>query len=184
MERPGQLSRYNVPGIESRWGRRFSTPVQTGPGSHPASYTMRTGSFPGVNRPGRGVDHPPLLAPRLKKEQICTSTPPLGFCALFQGDLYLYLYISILRRLLMYAFPCVRRDGVRETGGIALVLLNLGTRLRLVVSFTLLLFYPSKESPLVRVQRVAGWKSGPVTAIWTRGDLLDSFGSRITVSLS
>jgi len=36
------------PGIESRWGARFSTPVQTGPGSHPASCKMGTGSFPGV----------------------------------------------------------------------------------------------------------------------------------------
>jgi len=38
---------------------RFSAPVQTGPGTHPASYTMGTGSFPGVKRSGRGVDHPP-----------------------------------------------------------------------------------------------------------------------------
>ena len=37
------------PGIESRWGPRFSAPVQTGPGAHPASCTMGTGSFPGVN---------------------------------------------------------------------------------------------------------------------------------------
>jgi len=29
---------------------------------------MGTGSFPGVKRPGRGVDHPPHLASRLKKE--------------------------------------------------------------------------------------------------------------------
>jgi len=29
---------------------------------------MGTGSFPGVKWPGRGVDHPPHLAPRLKKE--------------------------------------------------------------------------------------------------------------------
>ena len=53
------------PGIESRWGARFSTPVQTGPGAHPASCTMGTGSFPGV-KCGRGVlltTHP-LLAPR------------------------------------------------------------------------------------------------------------------------
>jgi hypothetical protein len=35
------------PGIESRWGARFSAPVQTGPGAHPASCTMGTGSFPG-----------------------------------------------------------------------------------------------------------------------------------------
>ena len=42
---------------------RFSTPVQTGPGAHPASYTMGTGSFQGVKRPGRGVDHPPPSSP-------------------------------------------------------------------------------------------------------------------------
>jgi len=42
------------PGIESRWGARFSTPVPTGPGAHPASCTMGTGSFPGV-KSGRGV---------------------------------------------------------------------------------------------------------------------------------
>ena len=33
--------------IDSRWGRDFP-PVQTGPGAHPASCTMGTGSFPGV----------------------------------------------------------------------------------------------------------------------------------------
>jgi len=43
---------------------RFSAPVQTGPGAHPASCTMGTGSFPGV-KSGRGVTltpHP-LLVP-------------------------------------------------------------------------------------------------------------------------
>ena len=40
-------------------GAIFSAPVQTGRGDHPASYTMDTGSLPGVKRPGRGVDHPP-----------------------------------------------------------------------------------------------------------------------------
>jgi hypothetical protein len=56
----GIATRYglNGPGIESRWGARFSAPVQTGPGAHPASCTMGTGSLPGVKRPGRGVDHP------------------------------------------------------------------------------------------------------------------------------
>jgi len=36
------------PGIEFRWGQDF-LPVQTDPGAHQASYTMGTGSFPGVN---------------------------------------------------------------------------------------------------------------------------------------
>jgi len=38
-------------GIESRWGAGFPAPAQTGPGAHPASYTMGTGSFAGVKRP-------------------------------------------------------------------------------------------------------------------------------------
>ena len=45
------------PGIESLLGgARFSASVQTGRGAHSA--TMCTGSFPGVKRPGFGVDHP------------------------------------------------------------------------------------------------------------------------------
>ena len=49
-------------------GERYSAPIQTAPGAHPASYTTGTGSFPGVERLGRGVNHPPHLEPRLKKE--------------------------------------------------------------------------------------------------------------------
>jgi hypothetical protein len=46
---------------------RFSAPVQIGPGAHPASCTMGTGSFPGVES-GRGVTltPQPLLVPRSK----------------------------------------------------------------------------------------------------------------------
>ena len=58
-------------GIESRWDATFSAPVQTGPDTYPASYTMSTGYFPGgggVKRPERGVDHPPHLSQRLKEE--------------------------------------------------------------------------------------------------------------------
>jgi len=47
---------------------RFSVPVKTGPGAYPAPYTMGTGSLPGLKWPGRGIDHPHHLAPRLKKE--------------------------------------------------------------------------------------------------------------------
>jgi len=57
-----------VRGSNPSGGVTFSTPVQTGPGSHPTSYTMGTGSFPGVKRPGRDADHPPHLPPRLMEE--------------------------------------------------------------------------------------------------------------------
>jgi hypothetical protein len=46
-------------------GARFSAPVQTGPGAHPTSCTM--GLFPGVKRPGRGVDHPPPSSAEVKE---------------------------------------------------------------------------------------------------------------------
>jgi hypothetical protein len=47
------------PGIESRWGARYFAPVQTGPGTHPASFKMGMGYLPGVKLPGRDVDHLP-----------------------------------------------------------------------------------------------------------------------------
>jgi hypothetical protein len=56
------------PRIESRWGARLFTHVQTGPGAHPTSCTMGMGFFPGVKRPGRGADHPPPSSAEVKKD--------------------------------------------------------------------------------------------------------------------
>ena len=62
----GTVTHYGLDGlgIESRWGQDFPHPSA----AHPASYTVGTGSFPGVKQLGRGVAHPPHLSPRLKKE--------------------------------------------------------------------------------------------------------------------
>ena len=66
----GRATGYGLDGSRDRIpvAARFSEFVQTGRGAHPASYTVSTGCFPAVKRPGRGVDHPPHLAPRLKEE--------------------------------------------------------------------------------------------------------------------
>jgi hypothetical protein len=53
----------------------FFTHVQTGPGAHRTSYTIRTGSFGGVKRPGRGADHPPVPSAEFENEYSYTSTP-------------------------------------------------------------------------------------------------------------
>ena len=76
----GIATRYELdgPGIESRWGARFSAPVQTGPGAHPASCTMGTGSFLGVKRPGRDVDHPPLSSAEVKEKVELYLYSPFG----------------------------------------------------------------------------------------------------------
>jgi len=59
----GIATRYGLGGrgIESRWWRDFPHPSR--PALGPTSYRMGNGSFPGVKRPGRGVDHPPHLPP-------------------------------------------------------------------------------------------------------------------------
>ena len=81
----GIATRYGLdgPGIEFQWGRDFPHPSRPARGALPASYTMRTGSFPGVKRPGRGVDHPPHLSPRLRKEYSYTFAPPLGLRGIY-----------------------------------------------------------------------------------------------------
>jgi len=55
---------YGLDAPGSNPGRRDFLPVHTGPGAHPASCTMGTGSFPGV-KSGRGVllTTQPLLVP-------------------------------------------------------------------------------------------------------------------------
>ena len=55
---------------------RFSAPVQTGPGAHPASCTMGTGSFPGV-KCGRGVTLTPrtFLEPWSRKRRAIPVIP-------------------------------------------------------------------------------------------------------------
>jgi hypothetical protein len=62
-----------------RWnpgGPRFSAPVQTGPGAHPAFCTKGTGSFPGVQS-GQGVTLAPhfLLAPGSRKTRSIPLLP-------------------------------------------------------------------------------------------------------------
>ena len=48
-------------------GATYSAPVHTGPGVHPASFTMSTGSLPEIKRPARGVDHPPPSSAEVKE---------------------------------------------------------------------------------------------------------------------
>jgi hypothetical protein len=65
------------PGYESRWGARFSAPVQTGSGAHPIHRVP--GLSPRVKRPGRGVDHPPPYSAEVKERvelYICSPSGP------------------------------------------------------------------------------------------------------------
>jgi len=67
------------PGLNPGGG---DTSVQTDPWVHPASHTMGTGSFLGLKRPGRGIDHPPPSSIKAKARVELTSSPRLGLCGL------------------------------------------------------------------------------------------------------
>jgi len=59
-------------------GARFFAPVQTDPGAQATSYTVGTGSFPGVKRPGRGVHHPPPATAEVKERVELYLLSPFG----------------------------------------------------------------------------------------------------------
>jgi hypothetical protein len=57
-------------------GGEIYAPLQIGPGAHPASCTIGTGSFLRVKRPRRGIDHLPPCSAEVK----------------VRGDLYIHTH--------------------------------------------------------------------------------------------
>ena len=68
------------------FGARFSLPVLTSSGAHPASGTMGTG-----NRPGRGLGHPPQSSSEVKERVALYLYFPSGSSCLVLGRTLLYL---------------------------------------------------------------------------------------------
>jgi len=85
-------------GLDGTVGARFSAPIQTGPGTQPATYTMGIGSFPGVKRPRRGVDHPSLSSAEVKEGAI-----PL---------LPLWVFVACSRMNFTFTFTCTRLSSI------------------------------------------------------------------------
>ena len=100
----------NGPRIEFRWGARFSSPVQTGPGAHPASCTMGTGTFPGV-KSGRGVTltNHSVLMPWLKKGRAIPLLPlwtvrPVQSLSACTGVHFTFTFIFFYTRMCVYIY--------------------------------------------------------------------------------
>ena len=79
----GYLSQYfdsllaRLSGDRIPVGTRFFPPIQTGRGAQPASYTVGSGSFSELKRPGRGVDRIRSSVDEVKeREELCLLRPP------------------------------------------------------------------------------------------------------------
>jgi hypothetical protein len=71
-------------------GRDVPHPSKLALGAQSASYAMGTGSFPGVNRSGRGIDYLPPYSAKGKERVELYLYSPFGLHGLFQGQLYRY----------------------------------------------------------------------------------------------
>ena len=66
-------------------GARFSAPAL--PSGPPSLCTMGTGSFPGLKRPWRGVDHPPRSSAEVKERiELYIYSPLWAFMAGYRED--------------------------------------------------------------------------------------------------
>jgi len=78
-------------------GARFSASIQTRAWGSPSFlYKGYCVSYLGIKRLGRGVDHPPLQRPRLKRQKH-TSFPLLGIHGLLQSELYIFRFEFLTR---------------------------------------------------------------------------------------
>lgn len=87
------------PGVDE-----FSAQIQTGPGSQPACYTMRTRSFRAVKQPRHGIEHSPPFSVQVKErtELYPYSTSKPLWLALGQT---LPLLLPLLLPLCLYTSP-------------------------------------------------------------------------------
>jgi len=104
----GITTRYGLdgPGIESRWGARFSAPVQTGHVNHPASYTMGTRSFPWIERSGHGVDQPPPVSAEVKERAQLYFYSPLWAFLVCSGVNFTTVRIPVHQEIVIIYIWC------------------------------------------------------------------------------
>ena len=97
-------------GIEPCMVARFFAPVKTGPWGPYNSCTMGTGSFPGVKRPERGVDHPPHLTPRFKMRRAIPLLPSVLSCDFVRWTLKCIEKLQHNNIQILITFHWIRRN--------------------------------------------------------------------------
>ena len=85
----GIANHYGLKGleIESLWGQGYPQPSRRTLWSTQPPTNGYGVSVPGVKRPGRGLNHPPHRAPRIKKSRAATLKPACGSSDRLLGEL-------------------------------------------------------------------------------------------------
>jgi len=116
----GAATRYGLdgPGIESRCGRDFPPPFIPAPEPTQPPIQWVPGLSRGVNRPERGVDHPPPYTAEWRRYFLDPSRPaqrptkpPAGVVGPFSGDKVaeakVRLHLYVLSVVTCYGIACV-----------------------------------------------------------------------------
>ena len=104
---------------------RFSAPVQTSSGAHPASYAMGTVSFPEVKRPGRGVGHQPPSKAEVKERVELNIYFPSGPSWPVLGQTYHYLGLFLQPTLMHNSITtCMSHYYPRHVSGVDMPILR------------------------------------------------------------
>lgn len=93
----------------------FFTPIHTSPGTHPASYTVGTGLFPGVKQLGYGIYHPLLTSAEVQERVEWHVCSPSAFMAHYRVNFTFYWVFLIFQNFLLYVvihilgfFKCIQ----------------------------------------------------------------------------
>ena len=127
----GWLSRHSDWLRAGRFGDRipvgasFFAPAQTGPGAHPASYTIGAVSFPRVKRPERGAQHPPPCSAEVKKTRIASTVLPYWtFVACYRVTFTIFICFTIFKNVLWFCGLRRRSVATRFLGSRVRILLR------------------------------------------------------------
>ena len=107
----GIATHYGLDGTEirSRLGQSFPHPIRPALGPIQLFIEWVPGDISVLRGHGKALTTLPHLAPRLRKEQSYTATPPLGLHDMSQSDLYLYPF-SITYRVLQQVLESTFKD--------------------------------------------------------------------------
>ena len=92
--------------MECRWGRDFPHPSRPAVGPTRPPVQRVPGLFPGVQRPGRGVYHPPTSSTEVKLVKLLALRPLKAFMAGYGVNFTLFLLPSCFRLFLPSSCLC------------------------------------------------------------------------------